>query len=79
MLSSRGLGVWVIPHQTHHGLDVRNERLVSAENLRSRIVTEGEPGPVFLNQLLPSARIEHLLKVPTAAEHKLVLHQLLLE
>lgn len=79
MLSSHELGVWVIPHQTHHGLDVRNKRLVSAENLRSRIVTEGEPGPVFLNQLLPSARIEHLLKVPTAAEHKLVLHQLLLE
>lgn len=53
-----------VPHQTHHGLDVRNQSLVSAEYLCSWILAEGEPGPVFLNQLLTSARIEHLLEVP---------------
>ncbi len=62
-------GSWVIPHQTHHGLHVSDESLVSAEDLRSRIVAEGEPGSVFLNQLLASARIEHLLEVPATAEH----------
>lgn len=53
-----------VPHQTHHGLDVRNQSLVSAEYLCSWILAEGEPGPVFLNQLLTSACIEHLLEVP---------------